>query len=182
MSSTLRTLLLQRGGPECIWTGHCGVPLQGLPLCRDKYLWHQCWSYAISGKRHLYCKSQWRENAFMSTRLGILALNGVLFSPLFFAFSSSDSSGSFRWVLVRALRWATTYGLHASCCIVCVKILGLSQHSTPSHWRTGTVLAATRMSAPRRWGKRTDWCEWTVYLKLTTTVTQDWFRTDYCTK
>lgn len=29
---------------------------------------------------HRYCKSQWRENAFMSTRLCILALNGVFFS------------------------------------------------------------------------------------------------------
>lgn len=31
------------------------MPLQGLPLCRGQHLWHQRWSYAITGKWSPYC-------------------------------------------------------------------------------------------------------------------------------
>lgn len=173
MSSTWRSLLLWGGSRQCLWTGHCGVPLQGLPLRRDQNLWHQCWSYAISGKCHHFLNAQRIENAFTLARLFTIQLIIVLcpflfytsplqfpYSPVFFASASSNLSGSSRWVPVRALRWATTCGLHASCCIACVKILGLLQQWTPNQWRaTGTVPVATRMSAPSRWGKQKDCSE-----------------------
>lgn len=69
MSSTVRTLLLWCGGTKCFWTGHCRVPLQGLPLCRDQNLWHQRWSYAISGKCCRHYSAQWIVNVFALSQL-----------------------------------------------------------------------------------------------------------------
>lgn len=163
MSPTLRTLLLWCGGRQSLWTGCCGVPLQGLPLCRGQNLRHQCWSYAISGKCRRYSNAQWKEDAFSLTRFQFfvhLFLTQFPNFSLVFASPSSNFSGSSRWDPVRALRWATISGLHASCCIAWVKTLGLLQHWTPNQWRaTGTALVATRMSAPRRWEKKKDCSE-----------------------
>lgn len=166
MSSTLRTLLLWGRGTKCLWTGHRRVPLQGLPLCRDQNLWHQCWSYAISGKCRRHYNAQWLVNVFTLAQLCIwidlCPFLVLLFLPtlslfVLFLLPISSFSGSSRWVPVRALRWATICGSHVSCCIVCVKILVLLQHWTPNQLQAiGTVLVATRMSAPIRWGKKED--------------------------
>lgn len=165
MSPILRTLLLWGGSRQCLWTGHYGVPLQGLPLRRGQYLWHQCWSYAISGKCDLYSNAQRTENAFMLAQLFIQPI--TVLCP-FFPFPMSNVSllsflffsGSTRWAPVRALRWATNCGFHASCCIVWVKILVLLWHLTQNQWRaTGTALVATLTSAPSRWGKKEDYSE-----------------------
>ncbi len=61
-----------------------------------------------------------------------IILHSSLQCPYFCIFCLFFFSGSSRWVPVRVLRWATICGWHASCCIVCVKILGLLHHWTPN--------------------------------------------------
>ena len=149
MFPTLRPLLLWRGGKQRVWTRHCGVPLQGLPLRGGQNLRHQCWSHAVSGKCQRFSNTQ--ESSAPHFHLHCSLIDCV---------ASSAFSGSTRWAPVWAFRWATICGSHATCCTACAKTSGLSPRWTPNRWRaTGTAPGATRTSAPRRWGKKGDWSE-----------------------
>lgn len=73
-------------------------------------------------------------------------------------------SGSSRSVPVKASRWATNCGWHASCCTASARTLALWRRWIPNPWRaTGTAPAATPTSAPSRWGRREDWSKSTLH-------------------
>lgn len=90
---------------------------------------------------------------------GTVARRAHFFCPL----NVFVCSGSSRWALVRASTWRTICGSPVTCSTGCVKILELSHPWTPNQWRaTGTAPAATRTSAPVRWGEKAAWSELTL--------------------